>query len=270
MRTRALALGLLVFASLIAGGVTASGRASAQTPGAIQGNVPAGGGFGLVVWGGGGTDSLRTAATARGCTLASAFVTSGGDFVGFVFGAPEFVNRPFVGLFAGGNITAGTPMIIVCRAAQSQAERNRELAVAVAEGVNRARQAQNLPALRIDERLNAAADKYATFLFNAGFPTRISDPFSADIHFMDQSPQERVGREGYRSGVGETIYFRIRDAADARTIAGHVVQGWIDSPPHNTIMFGRTHPYRDVGMGCYWERGGEILVICVGNYGLGS
>src|SRR5947209_4474911 len=67
----------------------------AQTPGTITGNVPSGGGFALVVWGGGSTDALGSASAAGGCNMQSAWVTIEGNFAGYVPGAPAFVNTTF-------------------------------------------------------------------------------------------------------------------------------------------------------------------------------
>ena len=81
----------------------------------ISGNVPINGGFGLVVWNGGNLEELRTAADIRGCSLRSAFVTgTGGQFVGYVYGAPALVNEAFLARFAGGNVPSGTPLLLVC------------------------------------------------------------------------------------------------------------------------------------------------------------
>lgn len=83
--------------------------------GDISGPVPSTG-FGLVVWGGGPIEALVSAAAARGCPLASIWVTAGGStsgFVGYVSGAPAFVNAPFSALFPTG-VPANTAMIIVC------------------------------------------------------------------------------------------------------------------------------------------------------------
>jgi hypothetical protein len=89
---------------------------SAQAPGEISGNLPQNGGFAIVVWGGGTPDALVQAAANGGCTAASIWVTSEGQFVPYIVGAPEFVNSAFVGRYDGGNMPGGTPVIIVCSA----------------------------------------------------------------------------------------------------------------------------------------------------------
>lgn len=90
--------------------------ASAQAAGEISGNLPQNGGFAIVVWGGGTPQALVQAATAGGCAPASIWITSQGQFVPYIVGAPEFVNASFVGRYEGGNMPGGTPVIIVCNA----------------------------------------------------------------------------------------------------------------------------------------------------------
>ncbi len=92
------------------------GTAFAQGAGEIGGSLPQGGGFAIVVWGGGTPAALVQAATAKGCSPASVWVTAQGQFVPYVVGAPEFVNADFVGRYDGGVMPAGTPVIIVCQA----------------------------------------------------------------------------------------------------------------------------------------------------------
>lgn len=107
--TAAIALTLSI---LIAGQTTAS----AQAAGEISGNLPQGGGFAIVVWGGGTPSALVQAATAKGCPPASIWVTAQGQFVPYIVGAPDFVNASFVGRYEGGSMPGGTPVIIVCNA----------------------------------------------------------------------------------------------------------------------------------------------------------
>lgn len=104
---------LLVVATLL---ITQHSNASAQAAGEIAGNVPQAGGFAIVVWGGGTADTLVTAATAKGCSPASVWITSEGQFVPYIVGAPSFVNTDFVGRWPNGSIPGGTPIIIVCKA----------------------------------------------------------------------------------------------------------------------------------------------------------
>lgn len=109
--TRAAAVALLVLA--LAGAHTST--ASAQAAGEIGGNLPQNGGYAIVVWGGGTPAALVQAASAKGCTAASVWITAQGQFIPYVVGAPDFVNEGFVGRFSGGNMPSGTPVIIVCQ-----------------------------------------------------------------------------------------------------------------------------------------------------------
>ena len=109
-----LAVSAFVVALLLAAALHGGSAVAQAGSGEISGNVPASGGFGLVVWGGGATVQLQAAADARGCALRSAWVTVEGDFVGYVYGAPDFVNAGFRARFQGLAIPAGTPLILVC------------------------------------------------------------------------------------------------------------------------------------------------------------
>lgn len=75
----------------------------------FEGELPAEGGVALVTWRGGAVEGLTEA--APGAT--SFWVTVDGRLVGYVAGAPGFVNEAFVSLYADGSIPAGTHMIVV-------------------------------------------------------------------------------------------------------------------------------------------------------------
>lgn len=63
----------------------------------------------ITQWGGGSIDELIAAAPA---STTSVWVTVGGQFLGYIPGAPEFVNSAFLAAFPGGQIPAGTPMLV--------------------------------------------------------------------------------------------------------------------------------------------------------------
>ena len=65
-------------------------------------------GFSLVVYAGGSIEDL--VACAEGRNVAALYVLDGGEWVSYIVGAPEFVNRSFAGLFAEG-LAALTPLI---------------------------------------------------------------------------------------------------------------------------------------------------------------
>lgn len=86
--------------------------ASVASPG-LAGDVPAGPGVGLVVWGGGTAEGIAHAASLRGTNLRSVWATNpGGGFVGHIFGAPDFVNSDWLARFPGGRLPASTPLLV--------------------------------------------------------------------------------------------------------------------------------------------------------------
>ena len=103
-------------------------RVAAQGAGGqITGDVPSSGGFALVVWTGGPATELRAAAQARGCALRSAWVTRAGGLLGYVFGAPDFVNSGFASTFPGLVLPAGQALIVVCEGPPSPAMRSSDI-----------------------------------------------------------------------------------------------------------------------------------------------
>jgi uncharacterized protein YkwD len=68
-------------------------------------------GFALNTWSGGSLQHLVDAASSGGGR--SIFVSTGGRLVGHVIGAPAFVNADFAAAFSGGQVPAGTGVLIV-------------------------------------------------------------------------------------------------------------------------------------------------------------
>ena len=72
----------------------------------LRGDVAVG--FSLVVYAGGSVEDL--VACAEGRNVTALYVLDGGEYVSYILGAPEFVNRPFTELFPDG-IPAVTPLV---------------------------------------------------------------------------------------------------------------------------------------------------------------
>lgn len=85
---------MLLMAVVALAGLSGTPKAEAQQAG-ITGNIPSDGGVAVVIWSGGSVEELKTAAAGQGCDVESVWVTVDGDFVGFSFGVPEFVNAGF-------------------------------------------------------------------------------------------------------------------------------------------------------------------------------
>ncbi|MDP6606376.1 MAG: hypothetical protein QF664_08995, partial [Dehalococcoidia bacterium] len=67
--------------------------------------LPADGAPGLAVFGGGTFEQASAG-------MESIWATSGGEFFGYVSGAPAFVNAAFMSLFSDGTIASGTPLFV--------------------------------------------------------------------------------------------------------------------------------------------------------------
>ena len=75
-------------------------------PECLRGDIAAG--FSLVVYEGGGVDELEACAQSREVT--ALYTLSEGEFVSYILGAPDFVNRAFRDLFADG-LPLMTPLV---------------------------------------------------------------------------------------------------------------------------------------------------------------
>ena len=92
---------------------TSQGARSSIRPG-LSGAIPQRG-FALVVWGGGTAQGIANSAAVDGCNLRSVWASKpGGGFVGYLYGAPDFVNAAWFQLFPGGRVPAGLPLVINC------------------------------------------------------------------------------------------------------------------------------------------------------------
>jgi hypothetical protein len=101
-------------ASGTVGGGTGTGTGTGGTGTISSGSVPASGGFGLIVFGGGTATQL---VTASGCPAATAafWATSAGAFVTYIPGTTiAAVNAAFLALFPSGNIPANTALVGKC------------------------------------------------------------------------------------------------------------------------------------------------------------
>jgi len=88
--------------------------------GSITGSLPTSGGAGLIVWGGGPVQTLVSTAPTLGCAVRSTWVTIDGRFVGYLAGAPTFVNLAWSQRYPDA-IPANTPLIVICEPAASSA-----------------------------------------------------------------------------------------------------------------------------------------------------
>ena len=89
-----------------AAGVAEDERVTLRGSSCLHGEITTG--FSLVVFGGGSIQSFEDCARSLGVT--ALYALHAGDWVPFILGAPDFVNRPFLELFNDG-LPAVTPMV---------------------------------------------------------------------------------------------------------------------------------------------------------------
>jgi D-alanyl-D-alanine carboxypeptidase len=102
-------------------GAPACEQATAGPPPGLTGSVPTNGGFGLAQWGGGRAEGIINTALDRGCPLVSIWATFAGELVGYIVGAPDFVNADWSSRFPNGDIPNGTIVLLRCETATGQA-----------------------------------------------------------------------------------------------------------------------------------------------------
>ncbi len=91
-----------------------TGTPTAYRPG-LTGFVPRVGGVGLVVWGGGTVAGIENASLSRGCTPKAVWTSRlDGELVGYLFGAPSFVNDEWRATFPDGWVSGGRVLLVVC------------------------------------------------------------------------------------------------------------------------------------------------------------
>jgi hypothetical protein len=71
-------------------------------------------GVAITTWSGGAVTDAPVAAMRRGCALRSLWVTNAGSFVGYIVGAPGFVNEAFLTTFPSGVLAPDEGTLLVC------------------------------------------------------------------------------------------------------------------------------------------------------------
>lgn len=105
------------YITLCDSGTRTAQPASPPAPGSpsLAGDLPAAGGFGLVVWGGGSADALVNTARGRGCDATSVWTNDeSGQFISYIAGAPAIANAAWNARFEGGSMPGDSAVVVVC------------------------------------------------------------------------------------------------------------------------------------------------------------
>jgi len=81
--------------------------------GGFVGTLPSDG-VGLAAWDGGSVDDVTAGAAALGCRLRSFWISESGQFLGYLQGAPEFVNAAILERCVDSQVPAGTVLLVSC------------------------------------------------------------------------------------------------------------------------------------------------------------
>jgi uncharacterized protein YkwD len=236
---------LCAFALLAAGAPRLSAEESA-----IAGAIPAPGKLGLVTWAGGDTQTLQAEASAGGCDARSVWANrSSGGLIGYIFGAPGFVNAQFTTEYPGGMLPAQTPLILVCASASATvapppsstpgATAANTVGLTAEESalvglVNQARAAAGLPALVVDMEMVAVARAHSQDM-------AVRDFFS-HVNPDGDDPFDRMSAAGIEFGyAGENL-------AMTWSVT-HAHELLMNSPGHRANILGEH--YARIGIGAY-------------------
>lgn len=114
---------------------TASPQTVSNSRSRLSGELPAQGGYGLVVWGGGTVGEIAASAAAGGCTLSAVWATTAdGVLLPYIYGALDVVNQAWQDVFGGDEVPAGTAVLLVCGTPTASALTSSPLSDAAAEG----------------------------------------------------------------------------------------------------------------------------------------
>jgi uncharacterized protein YkwD len=237
-RTASIAAAALAFVALA---LTSPATPAAAEAGRILGPPPPPGSFGLVVWGGGPVAGIETDARAHGCEAVSAWANRpGGGLLGYIFGAPVFVNRAFTTRY-GEALPPSTPLVLVCapelRPAASALSPDEARMV---ELINADRARAGLAALRVDLPLSAVARAHSLDMGERSYFGH-TDPDGA-------SPFDRMDAAGIEYGA----------AAENLAWAGDVDMAHrllMDSPGHRANILGAAFARIGIGVARHPEYG---------------
>lgn len=219
----------------------AASTPAAAEPGRLFGPAPTPGAFGLVVWGGGPVAEIAADAGAQGCEAVSAWASNpGGGLLGFIFRAPDFVNRPFAARL-GDSLPTSTPLVLVCspplRAAVSALSAGEARMI---ELVNGERAHAGLAPLRLDLELSAVARAHSRDMADR--------EYFAHVNPDGQSPFDRMRAAG----------IDYRTAAENIARAGSVDVAHrllMDSPGHHANILDPRQARIGIGIVAHRESG---------------
>lgn len=132
--------------------------------------------------------------------------------------------------------------------------------------INQIRYEQGLSQLRIEPKLQKAAELYVEFL-HSGVPLVDVPDVKYPVHYYDGSPYTRAVRQGYEGRVAEVTVIS-RGGWSGVPTPDRSARSWLTSPDHAAVILDPSR--KDLGVGCfqavYTELGdGAIgmMIMCI-------
>jgi uncharacterized protein YkwD len=149
--------------------------------------------------------------------------------------------------------------------ADAKLERRASLESAIVHEMNRVREARGLTPLDVSPSLRTAARDHTRSMLQIGF---FGHDSADGTSFSDRIRRHYTNR-GWRTwSVGEALLASESQPIDAQ----HVVEAWLESPPHRVIILSPT--WKDAGIGALYtptapnEYGGAATIAVTADFGL--
>lgn len=132
--------------------------------------------------------------------------------------------------------------------------------------INQIRYEHGLSQLRIDLKLQTAAELYVEFILSDHIFVNMPD-VKYPIHYQDGSPNTRAKRQGYEGRVAEITMLSWGGRSVIPTPESDARE-WLTSPDHAAVILDPSR--EDLGVGCFQEKYKEfengtvfLAIMCI-------